>query len=120
MKLIKKQGAGMIIYLNEEGRGIGLVNKIKAYHLQEQGLDTLQANLALGLPGDKRNYQIAIDVLNHFEMKNIRLISNNPDKISALIENNITVIERVPSLMKTNRYNKKYLQTKKEKFGHLL
>ncbi len=110
---------GIVIYLRQEGRGIGLVNKLKAYALQEQGLDTVDANLALGFPDDLRLYHAAIEILRFFGINRIALMTNNPKKISALQEYGIDV-ERIPHQAKTNPENSKYLRTKAEKSGHLL
>jgi len=120
MQMIAKEGQGIIIYLHQEGRGIGLVNKIKAYHLQEKGLDTVEANEQLGFSSDLRNYQSAIDLLHHFNIKTIQLISNNPHKFSQLKNAGITIAKRISLQIKPHNINKKYLQTKKDKLGHLL
>lgn len=118
MKYIKK--CGMIIYLDQEGRGIGLSNKIKAYALQDQGADTLEANLKLGFVADSRDYYPAAEILNFFKLKKIKLLTNNPLKIEDLKIHGIEVVERIPIKIKPNSYNKKYLKTKKEKMDHLL
>lgn len=113
---ISKHG-GVLIYLNQEGRGIGLSEKIKSYALQTQGVDTYHANIALGFEPDLRDYRIAAEILNFFHMKKIKLITNNPDKISQLEQYKIEV-ERIPSPVYLNVHNQKYLKTKAELFGH--
>lgn len=120
LKMIKKEGSGIIIYLDQEGRGIGLVNKIRAYGLQERGLDTVEANHQLGFEGDSRNYEAAAEILKKFGIRRIKLITNNPKKIEGLKINGVEIVERVPLVIKPNKYNEKYLKTKKEKMGHLL
>ena len=120
MQIISCEGRGLVIYLHQEGRGIGLVNKIKAYHLQTQGLDTVEANEKLGFQADQRNYQAAIDLLNHFKINSIQLISNNPRKFNQLEKAGITITKRIPLQIELNDMNKQYLQTKKKKLGHLL
>lgn len=120
-QLIQQQGQGVIIYLRgHEGRGIGLSNKISAYALQEQGLDTVEANQALGLPVDGRDYSIAASILHHLQIYSIRLLSNNPDKSKALMDNGISV-EAVLSLeVASHLHNASYLAAKKHKLGHQL
>lgn len=113
-----EQEYGLLIYLRQEGRGIGLINKIKAYSLQEQGYDTVEANLKLGLPADSRDYTYAVEVLKFFRIKSVKIITNNPEKISFLEANGITVSGRIPIKSQTTEYNKFYLMTKKEKMGH--
>lgn len=119
MKAMEKEGAGIIIYLRQEGRNIGLLNKIKAYQLQDQGLNTVEANLALGLAIDNRDYTIAHQILSYLGLEKIRLISNNPEKIKAMEEVGIEV-ERVEIKSKLLEENKNYIKTKKEELGHLL
>ncbi|TCT41058.1 3,4-dihydroxy-2-butanone-4-phosphate synthase [Martelella mediterranea] len=120
MALIAEQG-GILIYMKgHEGRGIGLANKIRAYGLQQQGLDTHAANLALGLPADAREYYAAAHILKSLGVRRLRLLSNNPDKPEALIRCGLAVEERVPLMIASNPYNERYLATKREKFGHLL
>lgn len=120
MKLIERKKKGVIIYLQQEGRGIGLINKIKAYKLQEQGVDTVDANLQLGFASDERDYQIAAKILNMLGVKQVNLLTNNPDKILGLEKNGIKVIERVPIVIKSNPFNKYYLDTKENRMGHQL
>lgn len=119
MTLIEQNGQGLILYLQQEGRGIGLMNKIKAYKLQEQGMDTVQANIHLGFAPDERNYSIASDILHLLGIDKIRLFTNNPDKITGLELKNIQVVERIPLIIRANKYNEKYLETKQEKMNHL-
>ena len=116
---IEKEGKGVLLYLRQEGRGIGLINKIKAYKLQEEGLDTEEANLALGFPSDMRDYGIGAQILSKLNVRKERLMTNNPKKIIGLKGHGIEIIDRVPIIMDSNEYNKKYFETKKEKMGHL-
>jgi len=120
LKLVGSAGCGVVIYLRQEGRGIGLENKILAYHLQERGLDTVEANLALGFPADLREYSVAASILRELGIRKIRLITNNPAKLDDLEEAGIEVVERVPLIVKSNPHNARYLQTKKHRLGHLL
>lgn len=120
LALMKKEGQGLLIYLRQEGRGIGLSNKIKAYSLQDQGLDTVEANLALGFGVDQRQYEVAARILQHFGIKKIRLITNNPRKVKGLEDLGIAVTERLGILIAPNEFNKKYLEVKREKLGHLI
>lgn len=115
-----KHKNGILIYLRQEGRGIGLVNKIRAYRLQEQGLDTVEANHYLGFPTDLRNYRIASVILKLFSVKSIKLLTNNPEKLRELQEYGLEVSGRIPLSPKQTRYNRKYLETKQKKLGHLL
>jgi 3,4-dihydroxy 2-butanone 4-phosphate synthase/GTP cyclohydrolase II len=119
LDLIAAEG-GVLIYLRQEGRGIGLANKLKAYALQIEGLDTVEANLRLGLPADGRDYAIAFQLLKYLEIEAIRLMTNNPLKIAAVEQHGITVIERIPLEIEPTCDNRSYLKTKKEKLGHLL
>jgi len=120
MKKIQKKSRGIIIYLNQEGRGLGLTNKIKAYSLQDQGLDTVDANHALGLPSDARDYFLAASILKDLKIRSVNLLTNNPEKIDQLEKYGITVNKRIPLEVTPNKVNKKYLKTKKEKMGHHL
>ena len=120
-QLIAKEGSGVIIYLRDhEGRGIGLANKIRAYALQDAGLDTVEANIALGLPVDSRTFDVAAEILLELEIKSIRLMSNNPTKCGDLKTHGTLVNSLVPLKISANKSNKHYLQTKKDKLGHLL
>ena len=120
MKLIQQEGAGAIVYLRQEGRGIGLESKIKAYALQDKGYDTLDANLALGHPADARDYSIAAKMLKKKGIKNVRLMTNNPLKIKGLIDNGIEVSDRVSHITGLSDENKEYLKTKSSRMGHLI
>lgn len=119
-EIICEKDKGVIIYLNQEGRGIGLTQKIKAYALQEAGLDTFDANIAQELPADGRDYRIAADILNLLGVASIKLLTNNPEKISDLKKHGIKINKHIPLEISANEYNRKYLETKKNKFGHLL
>ncbi len=120
LKMIGQCKYGIMIYLRQEGRGIGLLNKIKAYSLEDDGLDTVEANVEQGLPADARNYKFAVDVLNYFKIKSIDLITNNPQKIKYLEENGIKIGKRIPIIIEPTDFDKFYLETKKDKMGHLL
>lgn len=120
LDLINKEGKGAIIYLNQEGRGIGLMAKIEAYKLQEEGLDTVEANVHLGFEPDERDYGVAAKILKDLGLKKIKLVSNNPDKGKGLEEHDIEVVEYVPLEVPTNKFNEKYMKTKKNKMGHKL
>lgn len=120
LKKINEKGEGILIYLNQEGRGIGLTNKIKAYALQEKGLDTVEANEALGLPVDGRDFKTAFEILNDLGIKQINLLTNNPEKISQLEKSGISVKNQIPISIKPNPVNKDYLLTKKIKLGHTI
>ena len=119
MKFIQDNG-GVIIYLRQEGRNIGIINKLKAYALQEKGLDTVQANLQLGLPADDRDFNVAIDILKLLGIKEINLLTNNPDKVRYVESSDIRLVRRIPLQMEANENNKEYLKTKKDYFGHFL
>ncbi len=120
LKMIENVGSGVIVYLRQEGRGIGLVNKLKAYSLQDLGLDTVEANERLGFPADLRNYGVGAQMLNDLGVQKIRLITNNPRKIAGLKGYGIEVADRVPLLIEATDYNSIYLATKAEKLGHML
>ncbi|TDE67246.1 GTP cyclohydrolase II [Streptococcus sp. KCJ4932] len=120
MEKIDQVGRGAILYLRQEGRGIGLKNKLKAYQLQEEGLDTYEANLELGFAPDERDYQIAADILSFLDIKQVKLLTNNPDKLEQLEMAGIDIVERLPLQMPAHQENRAYLQTKQEKFHHLL
>lgn len=117
---LKKVGAGVLLYLSQEGRGIGLAAKIKAYALQDKGYDTVEANHALGLPADARDYKIAADMLKHLGLHEVSLLTNNPDKEKQLTSYGIHVAQSIPLESAPNPLNRKYLQTKKHKMGHRL
>lgn len=119
LELIAAEG-GVLIYLRQEGRGVGLANKLKAYALQDQGHDTVDANLLLGLPVDSRNYAVAFQILKHMNIKTIRLLTNNPNKVSAMTLHGIIVVERIPLLVPATHANELYLKTKQTKLGHFL
>ena len=119
MRFLREQGRGVLLYLRQEGRGIGLANRISAYALQEEGLDTVQANLALGLPEDARDYRVAAEMLLDLGVHRAALLTNNPAKIEGLRSHGIEVVERLPVQVEPNPYNLRYLRTKKEKLGHL-
>ncbi len=120
MELIQKEGSGAIVYLRQEGRGIGLESKIQAYALQDRGYDTLDANLALGLPADARDYEIAATMLKKKNVTSVRLMTNNPLKVKGLRDNGITVSDRVSHVSGLCESNRDYLNTKKARMGHLL
>ena len=120
MQAIQETGCGAILYLRQEGRGIGLTNKIRAYALQDQGHDTLDANLMLGLPADARVYDMCSPMLAHVGVDAVRLITNNPHKVAYLTEHGIDVVERVPLVVGVNDMNADYLATKRDRMGHLL
>ncbi|MBC9720984.1 MAG: GTP cyclohydrolase II [Lactobacillus sp.] len=120
MRMIEEEGTGAILYLRQEGRGIGLRNKLKAYQLQEQGLDTYEANIELGFAPDERDYHFAADILKSIGATSIRLLTNNPDKVAELQQDGITIVERVPIETVPQKENQAYLKTKKDKFRHYL
>jgi 3,4-dihydroxy 2-butanone 4-phosphate synthase / GTP cyclohydrolase II len=120
MKMIEKEGRGVIVYMRQEGRGIGLINKLKAYKLQEEGMDTVQANCALGFKADLRDYGVGAQILSHLGLKKIKLISNNPSKRAGLAGYGLKIVENISINIKPNSHNIRYLKTKKEKMGHLL
>src|SRR5271156_5788699 len=120
LRQIAKEPAGVQLYLPQEGRGIGLINKLKAYELQDAGLDTVQANRKLGFAADSRDYEFAAEALKALGIRKLRLLSNNPDKIQQLESAGIRVVERIPCRPRTSQHSKFYLKTKKDKLGHLL
>ena len=119
LKMLANNKSGILLYLRQEGRGIGLVNKIRAYALQDQGHDTVEANEMLGFPADLREYNICLDILEHFKIYSVNLITNNPKKVHALEEVGIQVSKRTPIHEGQNKKNKDYLDTKRDKMGHL-
>ena len=120
LELIGEEERGVVIYLRQEGRGIGLVNKIRAYALQDAGLDTVEANHALGFQDDERSYELAAEMIEELGIRSVRLITNNPKKVDGLRDNGVDVSGRIPHKMPPNPHNHDYLRTKKVKSGHLL
>lgn len=120
LKKIEKSPAGILLYLPQEGRGIGLMNKLRAYELQDGGMDTVEANESLGFAADAREYEFPARILKQLGAKKIRLLSNNPDKVKQLEEGGVRVVERVPCQPKISKISRGYLKTKKNKMGHLL
>jgi GTP cyclohydrolase II len=120
LRRIAREGRGMLIYENQEGRGIGILNKLRAYELQDAGADTVEANEQLGFEADLRDYELPAFILDWFGVKSVRLLSNNPDKIQALESRGIPVAERIPCQVSRSDDSDDYLRTKKEKLGHLL
>lgn len=120
MKMVEEAGKGVVLYMNQEGRGIGLLNKLRAYKLQEEGRDTVQANLDLGFDMDERDYGVGAQILRHLGICKIRLISNNPKKRAGLLGYGLEIVDSVPIEMKANAHNQKYLETKRDKMGHTI
>jgi 3,4-dihydroxy 2-butanone 4-phosphate synthase/GTP cyclohydrolase II len=120
MKMISEAGKGVVVYMRQEGRGIGLHNKIKAYNLQDKGMDTVEANEALGFPADRRDYGIGMQILVDLGLRNLRLLTNNPSKRAGLEGFGLQIVERVPVVATPNKHNVRYLETKRTKMGHLL
>jgi 3,4-dihydroxy 2-butanone 4-phosphate synthase/GTP cyclohydrolase II len=120
MEKIEQEGKGVIVYMNQEGRGIGLLNKLKAYKLQEQGLDTVEANIQLGFRMDERDYGVGAQILRDLGVSKMRLMSNNPKKRTGLIGYGLEIVESVPLEVEPNPHNASYLATKKAKMGHTL
>ncbi len=120
MELIEEEGKGVIIYMNQEGRGIGLLNKLRAYKLQEEGYDTLEANIKLGFKGDERDYGIGAQILRYLKVKKMKLMSNNPTKRTGLIGYGLEIVENIPLEIESNEHNELYLKAKRDKMGHSL
>jgi GTP cyclohydrolase II len=119
LQVIAEEGSGVLLYEHQEGRGIGLMEKLRAYELQDQGLDTIEANLRLGHPIDLRDYALAIDIFRFLEVRSIRLMTNNPEKIDAVLSSGIEIIERLSADVPSSVHSAYYLATKREKLGHL-
>jgi len=118
MKMVEQEGKGLVLYMNQEGRGIGLLNKLKAYKLQEEGMDTVEANLSLGFSMDERDYGVGAQILRSLNISKIRLISNNPKKRAGLLGYGLEIVDTVPIEIASNKHNEKYLKTKRDKMGH--
>lgn len=118
MEMIEKEGKGVILYINQEGRGIGLINKLKAYKLQEQGLDTVEANIKLGFKMDERDYGVGAQIIREMGITKMRLMTNNPTKRAGLIGYGLEIVENIPIVVESNQHNKKYFETKRDKMGH--
>ncbi|KAA0876303.1 GTP cyclohydrolase II [Nitrincola tapanii] len=120
LRRITEEGAGVLLYLRQEGRGIGLLNKIRAYHLQDEGADTVEANERLGFAADMRDYSLCLPMLRYLGVEQVRLMTNNPRKVKALEAAGVQVVERVPLQVGKNRHNEQYLETKMDKLGHMM
>ncbi|MGA8220961.1 MAG: GTP cyclohydrolase II [Candidatus Acidiferrales bacterium] len=120
LRKIAKEPSGVLLYLPQEGRGIGLLNKLRAYELQDDGLDTVEANRRLGFAADSRDYEFAAEALKTLGVRAVRLLSNNPDKVEQLERGGVRVVKRVPCRPRTTNHSRKYLRTKKDKLGHIL
>ena len=120
LAMIAARGTGVLIYEQQEGRGIGIMAKLQAYSLQDRGLDTVEANVELGFDADLRQYSLPVEVMKELGLKQVRLISNNPDKVRAVQSAGIQVVERVPCEVQAHKYTERYLRTKKKKMGHML
>jgi 3,4-dihydroxy 2-butanone 4-phosphate synthase/GTP cyclohydrolase II len=120
MDRIEKEGRGVVLYMRQEGRGIGIEHKLKAYKLQEQGMDTVEANLALGFKPDQRDYGVGAQILRHLGVRDMRILTNNPRKFRALQGYGLQIVERVSIEVEPNPANEQYLRTKRDKLGHLL
>ncbi|MEE1884979.1 bifunctional 3,4-dihydroxy-2-butanone-4-phosphate synthase/GTP cyclohydrolase II [Pedobacter flavus] len=118
MEMIQKEGKGLIVYMNQEGRGIGLINKLKSYNLQDEGFDTVEANLELGFKSDERDYGVGAQIIRALGVRKMRLMSNNPTKRAGLIGYNLEVVENIPIEIESNQHNEFYLKTKRDKMGH--
>jgi 3,4-dihydroxy 2-butanone 4-phosphate synthase/GTP cyclohydrolase II len=118
MQMIDKEGKGIVLYMNQEGRGIGLLNKLKAYHLQELGKDTVEANIELGFKADERDYGIGAQILRDLGATKLRLITNNPTKRAGLIGYGLEIVENIPLMIKANKHNLNYMKVKRDKMGH--
>jgi len=120
MQMIAREGRGVVVYMRQEGRGIGLHNKIRAYKLQDGGMDTVEANEALGFPADRRDYGIGMQILVDLGLKDLRLLTNNPEKRAGLEGFGLQMVERMPLIAEPNPHNLRYLETKRTKMGHLI
>ena len=120
MQMVEKEGKGVVLYMFQEGRGIGLINKLKAYKLQEQGLDTVEANIELGFAADERDYGVGAQILRDLGIRKIRLLSNNPKKRAALLGYGLEIVEAISMEIEANPHNKEYLITKRDKLGHTI
>ena len=118
--MIEEEGKGVVVYMRQEGRGIGLVNKIRAYKLQEEGFDTVEANEKLGFPSDLRDYGMGAQILHDLGVRKIRLLTNNPKKVIGLDGHNLEIVEQVPIRIEANPHNEDYLRAKREKMGHMI